>query len=85
MYGNLPYYITSPILHRLFDLAGRSTSIHIVIQLEVAQRIVSPPGHREYGYLSAACQFYTKPEIDFAFRRAHFPAAAEESNPPCHK
>ena len=63
VYGNLPYYITSPILHRLFDYAGQIDSIHIVIQLEVAERIVARPGRREYGYLSAACQFYTKPRI----------------------
>jgi 16S rRNA (adenine1518-N6/adenine1519-N6)-dimethyltransferase len=63
VYGNLPYYITSPILHRLFDCADRIASIHIVIQLEVAERIVAKPGCREYGYLSAVCQFYTKPEI----------------------
>ena len=63
VYGNLPYYITSPILHRLFDYADQIDSIHIVIQLEVAQRIVAQPGRHEYGYLSAACQFYTKPRI----------------------
>ena len=63
VYGNLPYYITSPILHRLFNYADQIDSIHIVIQLEVAERIVAPPGRREYGYLSAACQFYTKPRI----------------------
>ena len=63
VYGNLPYYITSPILHRLFDYADQLDSIHIVIQLEVAERIVAQPGRREYGYLSAACQFYTKPRI----------------------
>jgi 16S rRNA (adenine1518-N6/adenine1519-N6)-dimethyltransferase len=63
VYGNLPYYITSPILHRLFDWADRIASIHIVIQLEVAERIVARPGCRDYGYLSAVCQFYTKPEI----------------------
>jgi len=62
VYGNLPYYITSPILHQLFGYAERLVSIHIVIQLEVAARIVARPGRREYGYLSAACQFYTVPE-----------------------
>ena len=62
MYGNLPYYITSPILHQLFGYADRIASIHVVMQLEVAERIVARPGHREYGYLSAACQFYTRPE-----------------------
>jgi 16S rRNA (adenine1518-N6/adenine1519-N6)-dimethyltransferase len=63
VYGNLPYYITSPILHRLFECAGRIASIHIVIQLEVAERIVAHPGCRDYGYLSTICQFYTKPAI----------------------
>jgi 16S rRNA (adenine1518-N6/adenine1519-N6)-dimethyltransferase len=65
VYGNLPYYITSPILHRLFAIADRILSIHIVIQLEVAQRIVAGPGSRVYAYLSAACHFYTQPQIVF--------------------
>jgi 16S rRNA (adenine1518-N6/adenine1519-N6)-dimethyltransferase len=63
VYGNLPYYITSPILHHLFDYADQIASIHVVIQFEVAARIAARPGRREYGYLSAACQFYTRPEI----------------------
>jgi len=63
VYGNLPYYITSPILRRLFEHADRISSIHIVIQLEVAERIVAQPGSRAYGYLSTLCQLYTKPEI----------------------
>lgn len=63
IYGNLPYYITSPILHRVFRYAEQIQSIHVVIQLEVAARIVARPGRREYGYLSGLCQFYTKPEI----------------------
>jgi 16S rRNA (adenine1518-N6/adenine1519-N6)-dimethyltransferase len=63
VYGNLPYYITSPILHRLFEFADQISSIHIVIQFEVAARIAARPGRRAYGYLSAACQFYGRPEI----------------------
>jgi 16S rRNA (adenine1518-N6/adenine1519-N6)-dimethyltransferase len=63
VYGNLPYYITSPILMELFRYAEQIRSIHIVIQLEVAARIVARPGRREYGYLSAVCQFYTRPDI----------------------
>jgi len=63
VYGNLPYYITSPILAHLFRFAAQIESIHIVIQLEVAQRIVATPGHREYAYLSALCQYFTHPEI----------------------
>jgi 16S rRNA (adenine1518-N6/adenine1519-N6)-dimethyltransferase len=63
VYGNLPYYITSPILHRLFAMAERIASINIVVQLEVAERIVSPPGRRDYGYLSVLAQFHARPEI----------------------
>jgi 16S rRNA (adenine1518-N6/adenine1519-N6)-dimethyltransferase len=65
VYGNLPYYITSPILHQLFAYTDQISSIHIVIQFEVAERIVAAPGRRDYGYLSAVCQFYTRPEITF--------------------
>jgi 16S rRNA (adenine1518-N6/adenine1519-N6)-dimethyltransferase len=65
VYGNLPYYITSPILHRLFEYAGRISAIHIVIQFEVAVRIVAPPGRRDYGYLSVVSQWFGRPEIAF--------------------
>ena len=77
VYGNLPYYITSPILHRLFDCAGRIASIHIVIQLEVAERIVAQPGCRDYGYLSTVCQFYTKPDDRDAPAAGRVPSAPE--------
>ena len=63
IYGNLPYYITSPILHHLFRWAGQIESIHIVVQLEVAERIAAHPNVRDYGYLSALCQFYAQPKI----------------------
>jgi 16S rRNA (adenine1518-N6/adenine1519-N6)-dimethyltransferase len=63
VYGNLPYYITSPILHRLFEYADQIESIHIVIQLEVAARLVARPERRDYGYLSVLTQFYSHPEI----------------------
>ena len=63
VYGNLPYYITSPILSHLFRFAPQIDSIHVVIQWEVAERIIATPGHREYAYLSALCQYFTHPEI----------------------
>ncbi|HEV2388149.1 MAG TPA: 16S rRNA (adenine(1518)-N(6)/adenine(1519)-N(6))-dimethyltransferase RsmA [Candidatus Acidoferrales bacterium] len=63
VYGSLPYYITSPILRRLFALADRIEEIDVVVQWEVAQRIVAAPGRREYGWLSVLARFYTKPEI----------------------
>jgi 16S rRNA (adenine1518-N6/adenine1519-N6)-dimethyltransferase len=63
IYGNLPYYITSPILHHLFTFAPIIDEIHIVIQLEVAERLAAQPGGREYGYLSVATQMYSRPEL----------------------
>ncbi|HLJ40614.1 MAG TPA: 16S rRNA (adenine(1518)-N(6)/adenine(1519)-N(6))-dimethyltransferase RsmA [Candidatus Acidoferrales bacterium] len=65
VYGNLPYYITSPILTHLFGFADQIDSIHIVTQLEVAQRIAAHPRSRDYGYLSTLCQFYARPELVF--------------------
>jgi len=64
-YGNLPYYITSPILHRLFEYVDQIAAIHIVIQFEVAARIVAQPGRRDYGYLSVVSQWFGRPELAF--------------------
>lgn len=65
VYGSLPYYITSPILHRLFEQASQIAAIHVVIQFEVAARIVATPKRRDYGYLSVASQWFGRPEIAF--------------------
>jgi 16S rRNA (adenine1518-N6/adenine1519-N6)-dimethyltransferase len=61
IYGNLPYYITSPILHHFFRYADKIDEAHIVIQLEVAARLTAQPGGKQYGYLSVATQFYSRP------------------------
>ena len=63
VYGSLPYYITSPILHRLFPVAERLAGAHVIIQREVADRLVARPGTRDYGYLTVATQFYTQPQL----------------------
>jgi 16S rRNA (adenine1518-N6/adenine1519-N6)-dimethyltransferase len=60
--GNLPYYITSPILMRLFRFAGLIEKIVITVQREVAARIAARPGSRDYGVLSASTQLYTRVE-----------------------
>ena len=72
VYGNLPYYITSPILHHLFTFAEQIDEIHIVIQTEVAHRLVAQPGGRDYGYLSVFTQFYSRPEFVFEIPRDAF-------------
>ena len=63
IYGNLPYYITSPILHHLFQFADWIDEIHIVIQLEVAFRLAARPGTRDYGYLSVLTQYFSRPSL----------------------
>src|SRR5947209_7069560 len=63
LYGNLPYYITSPILHQFFAIAQAIDEIHIVIQLEVAERLTAVPRTRAYGYLSVLTQYFSRPSI----------------------
>ncbi len=60
--GNLPYYITSDILLRLFAFSKYFESIVIMVQREVADRIAAEPGGRDYGMLSATAQLYAKVE-----------------------
>ena len=72
VYGNLPYYIASPILHRLFEHASQIEAIHVVVQWEVAARIVARPGTRDFGYLSVLAQFYARPEIALRIPRGAF-------------
>lgn len=61
--GNLPYYITTAIIMKLLEERVPCDSITIMMQKEVAQRIVSPPGSRVYGALSVAVQYYCEVEI----------------------
>ena len=58
--GNLPYYITSDILLRLFEYRRYFDLLILMVQREVADRIVAKPGGSEYGLLSATTQLYAK-------------------------
>jgi 16S rRNA (adenine1518-N6/adenine1519-N6)-dimethyltransferase len=60
--GNLPYYITSDILLRLFEYSKYFETIVIMVQREVADRIAATPGSRDYGLLSATAQLYARVE-----------------------
>jgi 16S rRNA (adenine1518-N6/adenine1519-N6)-dimethyltransferase len=60
--GNLPYYITSDILLRLFSFHEVISTIVVMVQLEVADRIAAKPGSSDYGLLSATAQLYTRVE-----------------------
>jgi len=56
--GNLPYYITSDILLKLFAASERIEQIVVMVQKEVADRVAAHPGTRDYGLLSATAQMY---------------------------
>jgi 16S rRNA (adenine1518-N6/adenine1519-N6)-dimethyltransferase len=60
--GNLPYYITSDILLRLFEFHDQFDVIVIMVQREVADRLAAQPGSRDYGLLSATAQLHTRVE-----------------------
>src|ERR1700682_895882 len=77
--GNLPYFITSDILLRLFDFARYFDIIVIMVQREVADRLAAPPGGSDYGLLSATAQLYAKVEKLFTL-----PPEAFEPPPKVH-
>lgn len=61
--ANLPYYITTPIIMGLFESHVPLDSITVMVQKEVADRMQEGPGSKDYGALSLAVQYYSKPEI----------------------
>ena len=72
--ANLPYHITSPILHALLGRAPRPGRVVLMVQREVAERIAAPPG--KMSYLSVFVQYHARVRVAF-----HVPAAAFEPEP----
>ena len=58
--ANLPYYITTPIIMKLFESRARIESITVMVQKEVADRMAAGPGGKDYGSLSLAVGYYAK-------------------------
>ncbi|MCI9250182.1 MAG: 16S rRNA (adenine(1518)-N(6)/adenine(1519)-N(6))-dimethyltransferase RsmA [Lachnospiraceae bacterium] len=61
--ANLPYYITTPIIMGLFESHVPVESITVMVQKEVADRMRTGPGSKDYGALSLAVQYYAGPEL----------------------
>jgi 16S rRNA (adenine1518-N6/adenine1519-N6)-dimethyltransferase len=81
VFGNIPYYITSPIIEHLFDFRHVIKVIFLTVQKEFARRICAVPGSKEYGSFSCYAQYYTKPEILFDIKRNSFyPAPRVDSS-----
>ncbi len=95
--GNLPYFISSPLLRRFLDLRGQVVDLHVMLQEEVARRVAAPPGSREYGILSVLYALFAEvdmpvrfppgafapaPRVSSAILRARFLASPREEAPP---
>jgi 16S rRNA (adenine1518-N6/adenine1519-N6)-dimethyltransferase len=63
IFGNLPYYITSPIIHHVLGFAQQVRAMGLLVQREVADRLVAQPGSRDYGYLTVFTRLYASARI----------------------
>jgi 16S rRNA (adenine1518-N6/adenine1519-N6)-dimethyltransferase len=70
--GNLPYYITSPIIEKTLALGAQLQRAVFLMQKEVAERLIASPGTRDYGYLSVQTQLLSKPELVLTVPAAAF-------------
>ena len=79
--GNLPYYIATPIIFFLFSWGKNLISATLTVQKEVAERLISPPGRKDYGILSIGAQFHSQIEkiADFN-KRLFFPTPKVDSS-----
>jgi 16S rRNA (adenine1518-N6/adenine1519-N6)-dimethyltransferase len=70
--GNLPYYITSPILEKTLALGPQLTRAVFLVQKEVAERLTAAPGSRDYGYLTVQTQLGSVAELLFTVPSSAF-------------
>ena len=63
--GNLPYYISTPIMTRVIENRAQFSSLFMTVQLEFGERLVARPGTKEYGSLSVFVQTYARPKVLF--------------------
>jgi 16S rRNA (adenine1518-N6/adenine1519-N6)-dimethyltransferase len=79
VFGNLPYYITSPIIHHVLGFAAQVRAMGLLVQREVADRLVAQPGSRDYGYLTVFSRLYSSARMVF-----HVPPGAFSPPPRVH-
>lgn len=78
--GNLPYYLTSPLLVRLLKGEFRAELLVFMVQREVAERIVARPGGKEYGSLTVVAHYHAEPELLFNVKPQAFVPPPEVSS-----
>lgn len=70
--SNLPYYLSTPLLFRLLEARDRISTMVLMLQKEVAERLTAPHGNKNYGALSVAVQFYADVRIAWTVSRTCF-------------
>ena len=65
--GNLPYYVSSPLLRRIVDLHATVRDAHVMLQDEVARRVAAAPGSKEYGVLSVLFGLWADLDVPLRF------------------
>jgi 16S rRNA (adenine1518-N6/adenine1519-N6)-dimethyltransferase len=70
--GNLPYAISSPLLRRFLDLRGHVVDLHVMLQIEVAQRVTASPGTKDYGIMSILYGLWADVDMPLRFGPACF-------------
>jgi 16S rRNA (adenine1518-N6/adenine1519-N6)-dimethyltransferase len=70
--ANLPYYITAPIIEKILTAKNKPRRAVLMVQKEVAERIVSPPGSKQYGSFSIFVQFYSHARLDSFVSKSSF-------------
>ncbi len=70
--GNIPYYITTPIIEHLLEYPDMVETIYITVQKEFAKRIAANPGSKKYGSFSCFVQYYSIPKILFCIKKNSF-------------
>jgi 16S rRNA (adenine1518-N6/adenine1519-N6)-dimethyltransferase len=71
-FGNIPYYISSPIIRRLVEFRANFKKVFLTVQKEFARRLIAGPGSKEYGAFTCYAQFYFQPRVLFEISRNCF-------------
>jgi 16S rRNA (adenine1518-N6/adenine1519-N6)-dimethyltransferase len=70
--GNLPYYITAPIVEKIFEIKDKPELAVLMVQKEVAERMVSAPGSKKYGSFSIFVQYHAEIKLDSYVSKSSF-------------
>lgn len=73
--GNLPYYISTPIITKIIENRHLVSEFYLTIQQEMAERIVAPPGNKEYGSFSCFVQYYAQAQMLLKIKSSAFKPA----------